>query len=254
MENEQYGALAAVYDLVQPEELVTPAGIVAAFSDQIAMLPPGAAVLDCSAGTGYLAVGLALDGFDVVASDASAAMLERARELAAEHDVHLDIVPCAWEQLPAQGWESRFAGVFCVGNSLAHAPGQAARRVALAYMADVLAPGGLLVLTSRNWEQQRALGSGLRIASHVVERAGRRGVLVQAWTIPGGWDEPHHQDVAIALLADDGAVTPQGERLTLWPYAHQTLAADLAAVGLEQTGSTYDPAAGRYMVTARRPA
>jgi SAM-dependent methyltransferase len=251
MGGDPYSALAGVYDWLQPEPLLTPAGSVEAFAAQIGELPPGAAVLDCSAGTGALAVGLALAGFEVVASDASAAMLDHARRRAAEHDAELEIVHCAWEELGDQRWTERFAGVFCVGNSLAHAPGRTARRSALAQMAAVLAPGGLLVVTSRNWELQRSLGSGLRVGEELLERGGRRGLVAQAWTIPAAWDEPHYQDVVVALL-DGDAVTPLGERLTLWPYSHDDLTADLVAAGLEPGTSTYEPTAGRYLATARR--
>jgi SAM-dependent methyltransferase len=253
MDGEQYAALAAVYDWVQPEPLLSPAGSAAAFAGQIAALPARSAVLDCSAGTGILAVGLALQGFAVVASDASAAMLDRARQLATEHGVDIEVVHSAWEELGQQGWDARFAGVFCVGNSLAHAPGRTARRAALGQMAGVLAPGGLLVLTSRNWERQRAIGSGLRLGDEVIERHGRRGLVAQAWTVPADWEEPHYQDVAVALLADDGTVTSHGERLTLWPYPHEALTADLQVVGLQPEDTTYAPADERYLVTARRP-
>ncbi len=253
MDEPQYDALAGVYEWVHPEELLTPEGSFAAFAGHVADLPDGAPVLDCSAGTGILAVGLALHGFAVTASDASETMLERARLLAAEHGADLEIVRCAWEELGRQGWESRFAAVFCVGNSLGHAPGRDARRSALGEMADVLAPGGLLTVTSRNWEKQRDLGSGLRVGDRVVERRGQAGLVVQAWTVPDGWDEPHYQDVAVALLAADGTVTSHGERLTLWPYRHAELIDDLQAVGLDAELSTYDAAVGRYLMTARRP-
>lgn len=253
MDEAQYDALAGVYEWVHPEELLTPEGSFAAFAGHVADLPPGSPVLDCAAGTGILAVGLALHGFAVTASDASAAMLGRARLLAAEHGADLEIVRCAWEGLALQGWRSRFAAVFCVGNSLGHAAGRDARRSALGQMADVLAPAGVLTVTSRNWERQRALGSGLRIRDRMVERRGQPGLVVEAWTVPDGWEEPHEQDVAVALLAADGTVTSQGERLTLWPYRHTELVDDLEAVGLDTELSTYDPAVERYLLTARRP-
>jgi hypothetical protein len=77
--------------------------------------------------------------------------------------------------------------------------------------------------------------------------------VAQAWTVPDDWDAPHYQDVSVALLADDGAVTSRGERLTLWPYTHEALATDLEGVGLEQEHTTYAAADERYLVTARRP-
>ena len=78
-----YEGLAAVYEFLVPDELLEPAGAAAAFAALLDGLPAGARVLDCAAGTGELAVGLALRGFDVTASDASPAMIARARALAA---------------------------------------------------------------------------------------------------------------------------------------------------------------------------
>jgi SAM-dependent methyltransferase len=247
-----YGPLAEVYDWLVPEELLTPEGSADAFAVVIDELAPGARVLDCAAGTGPLAVGLALRGFDVTASDASPAMVARTRRLAADRGAELPVVECTWEELADQGWEERFDAVLCVGNSLPHAVGQAGRRAALAAMAGVLRRGGLLAVTSRNWELERAHGSGLQVSEQLVERDGRSGLVVHGWTIPEDWDDAHQLDIAVALVAADGSVTSRGERLTVWPFRHETLDADLRAAGLEPTGSTYDAAAPRYLVTARR--
>ncbi len=76
-----YADLASVYEFLTPEPLLTPEGNVAAFAPWIDALPAGARVLDCAAGVGLLAVGLALRGFDVEASDASPEMVERTRAL-----------------------------------------------------------------------------------------------------------------------------------------------------------------------------
>jgi SAM-dependent methyltransferase len=252
MSTEPYDALAGVYEWLEPEGMLTPAGSVAAFGDAFDVLDPGARVLDCAAGTGGLAVGLALRGFDVVAADASAAMTQRAGRLAADHGVALPVVTCRWDELADQGWSGRFDAVLCVGNSLTHAPGRAARRAALGQMRAVLRPGGLLVLTSRNWEMVRDDGSGLRVADRLVERHGRRGLVVYGWTIADDWDDPHHMDVAVAFPDADGAVTTHAERLAFWPFRHEALDEDVRAAGLSPASSTYGREIARYRVTARR--
>ena len=84
-------------------------------------------------------------------------------------------------------------------------------------MAALLAPGGVLVVTSRNWERVRREGSGLRVADRLVERDGRSGLVIYAWDIPDARDEPHFLDVAVALLGDDGAVTTHRERMRFAP-------------------------------------
>jgi SAM-dependent methyltransferase len=208
-------------------------------------------VLDCAAGTGTLAVGLALRGFDVVATDASAAMIARTRALAAGHSVEVDARVCAWEDLSGP---PSFDAVFCVGNSLPHAEGQAGRRRALAAMAGVLRPGGQFFVTSRNWELERAQGSRVKVSEEVVERDGGRALIVQSWTIAEDWDAMHAMEVVVALIGDDGAVSAHGERLRCWPFRHTTLDDDLRAAGLEPVSSTYDPEVGRYLVIARRAA
>jgi SAM-dependent methyltransferase len=251
MQPTAYEKLASVYEWLLDDAIITPEGQLAAFAPILDGLPPRGRVLDCAAGTGLLAVGLALGGFAVTASDISGSMLERARALATERGVVLDTRVCAWEELPGERFDAPFDAVFCVGNSLAHAPGEAARRTALRAMAGLLAAEGLLVVTSRNWELLRASGTHVRVNERVIVRGGRGGLVFQAWTVPEAWDAPHRQDVRVALLGPDGDVTPHGERLTVWPFRHEQLDADLAAAGLTREETTYAEDAGRYLVTAR---
>lgn len=252
MPADDYNTLATVYDWIVPEALTTPAGSSGMFLPYIEGVAPGARVLDCAAGTGPLAVGLAQRGFDVTATDASAGMVERTRALAAANGARLDVRRCVWEDLGAQGFEP-FDAVFCVGNSLAHAPGREARRVALQAMADVMRPGALLVLTSRNFEQMRAERFGLRVFDHVVVREGRRGVVIYSWWLGERWEDRHGFDVAVALVGDGGEVETLGERLHFWPFRHDELDDDLQAAGLLPEETTYAPDVGNYVVTARRP-
>jgi SAM-dependent methyltransferase len=249
MADDAYNTLAAVYDWLVPEALLTPEGAVEAFASVVEPLPPGARVLDCACGPGQLAVGLALRGFDVVACDASSAMVARALGLARERDAKLAVVACAWEELPSQGLGD-FDAVFCVGNSLTHAAGTQARRRALTAMASVLRRDGLLVVTSRNWELVRAAGAGLKVADALVERGAERALVIYGWTIAAGWDDPHDLDVAVSLIGDDGSVSTRGERLRFWPFTAADLDADLRAAGLTTATTTYAPDAERYLVTA----
>lgn len=246
-----YDTIAGVYEFLVPDALLTPEGSADAFAPYVG---PGARVLDCACGTGTLAVGLALRGHAVVATDASAAMVARTQRLAAEHGARVDASVCRWEELPARdAWAGVFDAVLCVGNSLPHAVGRAGRRAALRAMAGCLRPGGRLVVTSRTWEAVRAAGTRLQVGEALVERGGRRGLPIYAWTIPASWDEPHSFDVAVALIGDDGAVRTHRERFAFWPFREDELREDLRDAGCEPEGRGV-PAdkAGRYLVTGRR--
>jgi SAM-dependent methyltransferase len=245
----QYDTLAAVYAWLVPEPLLEPEGAAAAFAGVTGGLAPGAPVLDCACGTGQLAVGLALRGFDVTASDASAAMVDATRRLAAHRHVALRTEQREWEAL-----EGSFDAVFCVGNSIAHAAGRDRRRAALARMASALAPGGALAVTSRNWELVRAGGSRLEVAGRLVRRGGVDGLPIHAWTIPPAWDAPHALQVGVAFPAADGRVESAAESLAFWPFTHDELLADLQAAGLAVAATTFAPGAERYLVTTRRSA
>jgi len=251
-----YDTLADVYEWLVPEPLLTPEGAADAFASVVGRLPAGGRVLDCAAGTGQLAVGLALRGFDAVAADLSPAMVARTRALAAERNVDLPAVTCDWAALGRQGWQEPFDAVFCVGNSIAHVGPAGPRRAALSAMAGVLRAGGVLALTSRNWDLVRAQGPGLRVADSLTRRAGRRGLALYSWDLSGPAEGPSYVDVAVALFADgdgDGVTTHQ-ERLEYWPFGHDELAADLHATGLALEDSTYTDDAERYLVVARRRA
>jgi hypothetical protein len=117
-------------------------------------------------------------------------------------------------------------------------------------MATMLTDGGLVAVTSRNWERLRAGRPGLDIADRLTYRDGRAGVVVRAWTVPQAWDAPHHVEIALAVLDAGGVSTIVRERLTFWPFTHQALDHDLRAVGLTPVSTTFTPDADRYLVTA----
>jgi SAM-dependent methyltransferase len=248
-----YGSLASVYEWLVPDAKVSPSGNAQAFETVTAGLGPRAQILDCACGIGLLAVGLAEAGFVVTACDAGPAMVERTRVLTRAHGVEVPTRVCRWDQLPGQGWQGRFDAVFCVGNSLAHAPGPGARRAALHGMASVLAPGGVLALTSRNWEQIRSAGSRLDVWDRLVERAASKAVVAYSWQIPPSWDAEHHLQISVARLQDGDRLQVTTDPLSIWPFRHQEFLADVQAAGLRLTRSTYDATQPNYLVTAQRP-
>jgi len=246
----QYETLPDVYEWLIPDAKLTPQGSVAALDHLVRSLPSAARVLDCSCGTGQLAVGLAGLGLDVVATDASAGMVRRTQELADEHSVALRASTAAWEDLPDHFDPSSFDLVICVGNSLCHARGASGRHAALATMSRLLNPRGRLVLTSRTWERVRAGGSRIDVHDRLVSRSGHEALVIYSWQIERVWEQEHHLEIAVAQVRLDGSVLTRSERLSFWPYRYDELVAELRSVGLEVVESTFDPDADQYRVVA----
>lgn len=116
-------------------------------------------VLDVAGGTGQHAIALAAEGYEVTMADPSAGMVAAARENAARASANLRVVQANLRVVQAGFGElaatigERFDAVLCLGNSLPHATTPAALDGALADMAAVLAPGGLLVIQNRNFDR-----------------------------------------------------------------------------------------------------
>lgn len=112
-------------------------------------------VLDAACGTGRHAVLFAGQGYQVVGSDISAAMIRRARRHAAESGVKVRFVVAAFDDL-----RKRFAGEFdavvCLGNSLAACGSKALARRAMRQFALCLGPGGLLIVQMLDFDAMRA--------------------------------------------------------------------------------------------------
>ena len=144
MTEDHYGSLAADYhwffddvDLFLGSD--TP-GVRAA----MALLQPGARVLDAACGIGIDAAALLRRGFDVTASDASEEMAAATRQRLRATEAR--VVTSTWADLPASFQPGSFDAIFCIGNSIAHAPDASAAIAAFAAFRSILAPGGMLVL------------------------------------------------------------------------------------------------------------
>lgn len=247
-----YDELAEVYEWLISDAKLTPADFAAAFEDVVGLLPPHAHVLDSSCGTGQLAVGLAGLGLQVVASDASAAMVRRTSELTQENGVPVRTLRAAWHELPDHLDDAGFDMVFCVGNSLHHAEGAGGRLTALEAMSRLLRPGGRLVLTSRTWELVRAAGSRLDVRDQLIRRNGRDALVIYRWEIAPQWDQEHHIEIAVAELGADGSAVVRSELLSCWPYRYEELVSELNQVDLTVETSTFDAAAENYTVVASK--
>ena len=108
-------------------------------------------VLDAACGTGHHALALARRGYEVVGTDLSEAMVQRARWNAAAAGADVAFEVAGLGSLAELG--RTFDAVICLGNSLPHLLTEQAVAEAMADFQAVLRPGGLLVVQNRNFDR-----------------------------------------------------------------------------------------------------
>ena len=109
-------------------------------------------VLDVASGTGHHGIALAERGYDVVGTDISAGMVHRARENAEAAGAAVSFVQASFGEL-REVVEGPFDALLCLGNSLPSLLSEEALGAALADMAQVLVPGGLIVIQDLNYDR-----------------------------------------------------------------------------------------------------
>jgi SAM-dependent methyltransferase len=140
-------------------------------------------VLDAACGIGTQAIALALEGHAVTGSDLSPASVERARREAERLGVEVAFEVADFRDL-SRALAGPFDVVCALDNALPHLESDAELAAALGQMAGLLAPGGLFLASTRDYD---ALAR--RRPERMSERAypdgqGRRRVY-QLWN----WDE-----------------------------------------------------------------
>jgi SAM-dependent methyltransferase len=116
-----------------------------------ASAPAARSVLDCSCGIGTQAIGLALRGYRVTGTDVSERSLERARREAGRLGAELELARADFRDLSGVGGRP-FDVVLSCDNALPHMLDPDDLERALRSMSAVLAPGGTLVVSTRDYD------------------------------------------------------------------------------------------------------
>lgn len=206
-------------------------------------------VVDVGCGTGQHAILFASWGLHTVGVDPSDEMLAAARANASAAGPDASFVAAGFGDLEGLGLGPADA-VTCTGNALPHVDGVAGLRTALADMAAILRPGGVLVLHLLNHQRlidgrtrtiapvvrEDAEGTWvfLRVMDHVEDGIRFDFVTLyrqrDAWETGGGWQASSRRSLHTALPVS--LLVPEVER------------AGLREVRLygDHSGKTFDPA------------
>ncbi|MFG2577219.1 class I SAM-dependent methyltransferase [Streptomyces sp. NPDC048481] len=176
----------------------------------------GATVLDCSCGIGTQALGLALRGHRVTATDLSPRAVARAADEAARRSVALRTAAADMRRLPFS--DDRFDAVVCADNSLPHLLTEQDVHAALTEMHRVLRPAGLLLVSTRPYDdllRDRPVSTPPQV--HAPVDGAERTVTFQLWH----WhDDGQHYDLEhFQLLPADDLPAHRPARGGLSPVA-----------------------------------
>jgi 2-polyprenyl-3-methyl-5-hydroxy-6-metoxy-1,4-benzoquinol methylase len=169
--SEFYDGLADDYHLIYRdwEAAVERQGRVLDGLIRDALGPGSRDVLDCACGIGTQAIGLAQHGHRVVGTDISEGALGARRE-AQRFGRQIDFRQADFRDL--DGVDGAFDVVVNCDNALPHLADDAEVRAALAAMARKLGPGGLLIVSIRDYDQ--ALAERAQTASALIPGPPRR--------------------------------------------------------------------------------
>ncbi|MFJ8593865.1 class I SAM-dependent methyltransferase [Streptomyces sp. NPDC093598] len=195
-----------------------------------------AAVLDCSCGIGTQAIGLALHGHRVTGTDLSPRAAARATREAAARSLSLRTAAADMRRLPFP--DGRFDAVVCADNSLPHLLTEHDVHAALAEMRRVLRPDGLLLVSTRPYDdllRDRPVSTPPQV-HRIADRAddGERTVTFQLWH----WqDDGEHYDLEHFQLLPAGAEwRVKVRRTAYWALGRDRLAGLAAKAGFVDPG------------------
>lgn len=169
---------------------------------------PPLSVLDCTCGIGTQAIGLALHGYAVHATDLSAAAVRRAATEAATFGVSMSTGVADVRQLDTQV-EGMFDVVISMDNSLPHLLTDDDLLQAAAAIASKTQAGGLLMVGIRDYDQALVDRPRSTPPQMIHDAAGKR-VTFQVWEWQG--EEPFYKVNHFTLKEQDGT----------WHTAHRS--------------------------------
>jgi SAM-dependent methyltransferase len=211
------------------------------------LLPEASTVLDCSCGIGTQALGLAKLGYRVVGSDISAGEVQRARREADHLGVEASFRVADFRDLTCV--EGQFDVVISCDNAIPHLLTESDVPKALAQMRAKTRPGGLLVITMRDFD--RALDERPPIAPPVIVPGSPRRVLVRLHD----WDDdqPCYTVRYLVLTRADDAWTVKEHATRYRAITRAELTAASEAAGFNEIAWPSDRTivGGQQVMTAR---
>lgn len=178
-----------------------------------------ASIMDCSCGIGTQAIALGRRGHRVTATDISVAAVARAVREAEQRDVPLVAAAADMRQLPFA--DKQFDVVISADNSLPHLLDAQDVRAALSEMRRVLRDRGLLIVSTRPYEELLETRPTSTPPQVSIAPDGGRTITFQLWH----WhDDGEHYDLEHFQLDPEGPTwAVRVRRATYWALTQRQL-------------------------------
>jgi len=195
-------------------------------------LGPGPrSILDCAVGIGTQLLGLAAHGHAMVGSDVSGVAVRRALQECRRRGVRAGLAPADMRALPFA--DGAFDAVVCADNALPHLLTAGDVVAALGEMRRVTRPGGLVLVTTRDYDTLRA-ERPVTAPLQLARAAGEVTVTFQLWEWwPDGerYDLRHFQ-VRGEVTGDDERWRVEQRRTAYWALTRAELSGFARRAGL----------------------
>ncbi len=197
------------------------------FLEQQVGRPGPYTLIDCSCGIGTQAIGLALQGHQVHATDLSTVSIDCARNEATELGVAMTFGVADYRKLE-ETVSNTFDVVLTCDNSIAHCLQDEDLDTALNSMKARLNPGGLLLISLRDYDAL-VVDQPRFNNEHVQDRPDGRRIVFQLWDWAGNGREYHNTQFLIKAI--DG-----GYQLKLFETDLRALLKEEILAGVKNAG------------------
>jgi len=207
-------------------------------------------ILDSACGNGVQATALALNGYQVTATDISSEMVKLTRESAKKHRVEINTAVKAWCELPAT-FKEQFNIVFCTGNSIVHSANADERKINWDSLVQVLKTQGTLVVETRNWDKIIMEDKRFTVYDKIRYKD-KEYIPLYHWRMNG---MEHEAEVEILFQEIDGDnhVRLYESSLRFTPFRYIDLLDAMRSLGLEIIQDTFDKECDWYQIYGRKP-
>lgn len=194
-------------------------------------------ILDSACGNGVQATALALNGYNVVATDISSEMIALTNDFSRKHGIQLKTDVKAWIDLPYE-YSNSFDIVFCTGNSIVHSPDAISRQNNLTALSRLLKPKGTLVIETRNWDKV-IVENKKYTAYDKVSYNDKDYVPLYQWNL-NGMEREAKVEILLQEISIDNKVTVYESDLNFTPFKHNSLIEMMRKLNLKIKRDNFD--------------